>query len=153
VDIVVLIAVLAIALLGAELLLPTGGLLAVAGAVGLVAAGMLALGEDAAAADYVGPGLITLGALSLITFFVLTPKILRSQRDEPVRTGWEEMIGAEGEVRLPLDPVGQVFVDGALWRARTDGEAEIGLGSRVRVAAVDGLTLVVQPLSREGETG
>ena len=34
-----------------------------------------------------------------------------------MRTGWEELLGAEGDVRVPLDPVGQVFVQGALWRA------------------------------------
>ena len=38
-------------------------------------------------------------------------------RRQPARTGWEEMIGAVGEVRERLDPVGQIFVEGALWRA------------------------------------
>ena len=46
-------------------------------------------------------------------------------RREPVRTGWEEMVGADGEVRQPLRPVGQVFVEGALWRAElADGSGE-----------------------------
>ena len=85
-------------------------------------------------------------------FFVVTPKIIRAHRDEPVRTGWEEIVGAEGKVRIPLDPVGQVFIEGALWRARADGEAEIPLGSRVRVEAVDGLTLVVRPLASAADT-
>ncbi len=35
----------------------------------------------------------------------------------PTRTGWEEMVGAVGEVRDPLDPIGQIFVEGALWKA------------------------------------
>ncbi len=38
-------------------------------------------------------------------------------RGRPVASGREEMIGARGDVRQPLDPVGQVFVRGALWRA------------------------------------
>jgi membrane-bound serine protease (ClpP class) len=82
-------------------------------------------------------------------------------RRQPARTGWEEMIGAVGEVRDPLDPVGQVFVEGALWRAElapaardaaqrgavvdADGRA-LGRGSRVRVESVEGLTLRVRPL-------
>jgi membrane-bound serine protease (ClpP class) len=74
-------------------------------------------------------------------------KVLAAHRDEPVRTGWEEMIGSEGEVREPLDPSGQVFVEGALWEARTAGEDEIGLGTRVRVKSVDGLTLMVEPIA------
>ena len=64
-------------------------------------------------------------------------------------TGWEELMGAEGEVRVALDPVGQVFVQGALWRARlADGEEQVPVGARVRVREVDGLTLLVEPRCR-----
>jgi membrane-bound serine protease (ClpP class) len=72
-------------------------------------------------------------------------KALAAHRDEPVRTGSEELVGAVGEVRAPLDPEGQVFIQGALWRARAGGGTEIGPGTRVRVTAVDGLTLEVEP--------
>lgn len=148
VDLVILISALAAGLLVAELLLPTGGLLAIIGAAGFAAAGVVALGEDNEASDYIGPGLITLGVLSLITVFVITPKVLRAHRDEPVRTGWEEVVGSVGEVREPLDPSGQVFVGGALWQARlADDGSEVGVGNRVRVESVDGLTLVVRPVS------
>lgn len=147
-DLVILLSAVAAGLLVAELLLPTGGLLAIIGAAGFAAAGVVALGEDNEASDYIGPGLITLGVLSLITVFVITPKVLRAHRDEPVRTGWEEMVGSVGEVREPLDPSGQVFVGGALWQARlADDGSEIGVGNRVRVESVDGLTLVVRPVS------
>jgi membrane-bound serine protease (ClpP class) len=154
-DVVIIISAIAVALLLVELLLPTGGVLAVIGAAGLVAAGIVALGEDNDAADYVAPGLITLGVLSIISFFVVTPKILKAHRDEPVRTGWEELIGREAEVREPLDPEGQVWIEGALWRARVDdGAPPVGLGNRVLVESVDGLTLVVRPVeSGEPESG
>ena len=60
------------------------------------------------------------------------------------------MIGAIAEVREPLDPVGQVFVQGALWRALlVDGDRdrrELDRGSRVRVESVEGLTLHVSPV-------
>lgn len=146
-EIVIAIAVVAAALFLFELLLPTGGVLAVIGAAGLIAAGVLALGEDSSVSDYAGPGLITLGVLSIVTFFVITPKVIRAHRDEPIRTGWEELVGREAEVRAPLDPVGQIWVEGALWKARVgDGEPAIGIGTRVRIEAVDGLTLVVVPV-------
>ena len=45
-DAFVLIALVAVALLVAELLLPTGGVLAVLGALGLVGAGVVALESD-----------------------------------------------------------------------------------------------------------
>ena len=56
-------------------------------------------------------------------------------------------MGDLGEVREPLDPEGQVFVEGALWRARVaDRESRIDPGNRVRVKSVDGLTLEVEPV-------
>ena len=155
VEVVDIIAGIAVALLLIELLLPTGGVLALIGAAGLVAAGIVALGEDDSAADYIGPGLITLGVLSIVTLFIITPKIIRAHRDEPVRTGWEELIGRDAEVRDSLDPVGQVWIEGALWKARAaDGGAPITIGNRVRVESVDGLTLVVRPVeTRDLEKG
>jgi len=145
-DAFVVIALVGVALLTAELLLSTGGVLAVLGALGLVAGGVLALGADSDASDYIGPGLITLGVLSLVTFFFVSRKVLEAHRDEPVRTGSEELVGALAEARSPLEPTGQVWIEGALWRARlADGDGRVGLGDRVRVEAVEGLTLVVRP--------
>lgn len=145
-EVVYVIAGIAIAVMLAELLLPTGGVLAVIGAGGLVAAGIIALGDDSEIGDYVGPGLITLGVLSLVTSLIVGRKVLAAHRDEPIRTGWEELVGKDAEVRDPLDPVGQIWIEGALWRARiADGETDVGIGNRVRVESVDGLTLIVRP--------
>jgi membrane-bound serine protease (ClpP class) len=89
---------------------------------------------------------IVVGGVILAGFIVFASrKALAAHRDEPVRTGYEELVGAVGEVREPLDPEGQVFIQGALWRARASGADQIGLGNRVRVKAVDGLTLEVEP--------
>jgi membrane-bound serine protease (ClpP class) len=91
---------------------------------------------------------IVAGGVILAAFVVFASrKALAAQRDEPVRTGSEELVGAIGEVREPLDPDGQVFLNGALWRARsTDGE-RVELGNRVRVRSVDGLTLEVESVA------
>jgi membrane protein implicated in regulation of membrane protease activity len=59
------------------------------------------------------------------------------------------MIGAEGDVRMPLNPIGQVFLEGSLWRARASEENPIDVGNRVRVESVEGLTLEVRPLAGE----
>lgn len=152
-EIVAIIAAVAVLLLIVELALPTGGVLALIGAAGLVGAGVVALNQDSSASDYIGPGLITLGVLSIITFFVITPRIIRAHTDEPVRTGWEEMVGEIGEVRSTLNPDGQIWIDGALWRARLAGDdGRVEVGNRVRVESVDGLTLVVGPVSGRTET-
>ena len=75
-EIVYIIAGVPVGVMLAELLLPTGGVLAVIGAAGLVAAGVIALGEDSEVGDYVGPGLITIGVLSAVTTIVIGRKVL-----------------------------------------------------------------------------
>lgn len=141
-DAFAVVALIAVALLLSELLLPTGGLLAVIGALGLIGAGVLALESNEA--DWVGPALITAGILSAATAYVVGRKVLRAQTENPVGTGRETMLGAVVEARTTLDPEGQVWHDGALWRARlAEGAGPARPGDKVVVESVDGLTLTV----------
>jgi membrane-bound serine protease (ClpP class) len=151
-DFFIVLALIGAALLLTELLLPTGGVLAVLGAAGLVAGGVVALESGDDGTDVIGPALITLGVLSLVTFLVVARKVLAAHRDEPVRTGPEDLVGSLAEARSVLDPEGQVWIEGALWRARlADGNRPVQVGDRVTVDAVEGLTLVVRPASPPGQ--
>jgi membrane-bound serine protease (ClpP class) len=145
----VVIALIGLGLLLAELLLPTGGILAFLGIAGLTGAGIVALGSDSSAADYIGGALIALGVVSAISFYFITRKVLAAHRDPRVRSGTEEMIGSSAEARSSIDPDGRVWLAGTIWSARlAPGSEPIGLGDRVTVEAVDGLTLVVRPEPR-----
>lgn len=149
----VVIALVGFALLLAELLLPTGGVLAAVGCAGLIAGGIVALGSDSSAADYAGPGLITLGILSAVTFYFVARKVVAAHRNQPVRTGVEELIGATAEARSEIDPEGKAWLEGTLWAARlANGSGPARLGDRVTVETVDGLTLVVRPQSPSAQT-
>ena len=140
----VLLMVLATALIIAEAHLATGGLLGVAGIGALIASGLLLYDTDSDAFGVSPPIIVASGIVIGGFLLFVVQRVVAAHRDEPVRTGWEEMVGAEGVVRAPLDPDGQVFVEGALWRARAaDGETAIAVGNRVRVVSVDGLTLMV----------
>jgi len=141
---------LAIALLVVALLLfiaeahaPTT-ILGLLGVGALVGAGFAwrDAGHDVPVAAIVAGGVILAG---FVVF--ASRKALAAHRDEPVRTGSEELVGAVAEVREPLDPEGQVFLNGALWRARTTDGERVELGNRVRVRSVDGLTLEVEPVA------
>jgi membrane-bound serine protease (ClpP class) len=59
-----------------------------------------------------------------------------------VKMGPETLVGAVAQVVTPCAPLGQVRLQGELWRARCEEGAEPG--ERVRVRALDGLTLVVE---------
>ena len=79
--------------------------------------------------------------------WVVVHKALAARRSR-VRSGAEGLIGRVGEVRATPAPLGRVFLDGALWRARTwdSGEdgAELQCGDPIVVERVDGLTLTVR---------
>jgi membrane-bound serine protease (ClpP class) len=145
-DAAAVVAAIGVGLLVAELLLSTGGALAALGALGLIVGGVLALESDSSAADYVGPALIALGLLSLVAFYFVTRKVIEAHRDQPVRTGTEDLVGSLVEARSDLDPEGRVWAGGTIWSARLVGDrGAVRPGDRVRVDAVEGLTLVVHP--------
>lgn len=77
----------------------------------------------------------------LIVVF-LTTLSLRA-RGQRVTTGQEGMIGEIGVARTELAPSGKVFVHGELWNAVARGD--VAAGARVRVSAIDGLQLLVEP--------
>lgn len=67
-------------------------------------------------------------------------------RTRRVAVGTAALIGASALVTEDCRPIGWVRVGGELWRAEcADG---VSVGERVRVAAVQGLTLVVERLER-----
>jgi membrane-bound serine protease (ClpP class) len=63
-------------------------------------------------------------------------------RRRRARVGPETLIGATARVVAPCLPIGQVRLQGELWRARCEEGADVG--DEVRVLELDGLTLVVE---------
>jgi len=146
----ILLLVFGLAMIIAEAHLPTHGILGASGVAALIASGLLLYDTNTSAFEISPVVVVVVGVLLGGSLAFAVERAVRARR-QPKRTGWEEMIGAVGEVREPLDPVGQVFVQGALWRAQlTDGDSDrrdLERGSRVRVESVEGLTLHVSPLA------
>lgn len=66
-------------------------------------------------------------------------------------TGAEAMVGASGEALTDCVPVGQVKVQGQIWKGRCrDG---VSAGDAVTVVAIDGLTLEVVASARVDTDG
>jgi membrane-bound serine protease (ClpP class) len=55
------------------------------------------------------------------------------------------MVGEQGAALADIAPEGTVQVRGAPWRARTNRATPIMAGASVRVVAIDGLLLEVEP--------
>jgi membrane-bound serine protease (ClpP class) len=64
-------------------------------------------------------------------------------RRRRIQMGSETLIGASAEVISDCRPLGQVRVQGELWRAQCDSGA--APGETVRVVGREGLTLLVEP--------
>jgi membrane-bound serine protease (ClpP class) len=133
-------------LLVAEAHMPAGILGMAAGAALIVGATIVvaSLGGGAAIAAPVG---ISLGLIAGGWAVVVTRKATGARRAR-IQAGAESLCGRVGVVRRWSDPVGQVFLDGALWRARRehddlDGE-DLREGDSVVVERVTGLTLSVR---------
>jgi membrane-bound serine protease (ClpP class) len=145
----VLLLVVGVGMIIAEAHLPTHGILGASGVAALIASGLLLYDTNSSAFEVSPIVVVFVGLLLGGSLVAVADRAVRAQR-RPKRTGWEEMIGAIGEVREALDPVGQIFVEGALWRARLIDSSGVQRpperGSRVRVESVEGLTLHVSPV-------
>jgi membrane-bound serine protease (ClpP class) len=150
----IILLVAGIGLIIAEAHLATFGILGVIGVIALALSGLMLYDTDAEGFEVSAPLVIGVAVLLGGLLAIAVKKVVEARRN-PVWTGEEELPGAEGDVRVAIDPVGQVFVHGALWRAELANGAEAGPippGTRVRVESVDGLTLKVRTVPEVAET-
>lgn len=123
--------------------------LSIVGIVCLVGSGIWMFDRDSDPTSIVA---VTIGAVVLGLFMLFVEERAGQTMGSPLRYGPEELAGMDGDVRVPLRPEGQVFVDGGLWQARlADPEARLGVGEKVTVVEVKGLTLVVSPQSQTNQ--
>ncbi len=92
--------------------------------------------------------LVVIAAAALFEVLFATAGI-RYARRRRAQVGVQTLVGATAQVITPLSPLGQVKLDGVIWRARAEGGARPG--ESVRVLGVEGLTLEVEPAAGEGE--
>ena len=142
----VLLILFGVALLIAEIKVVSHGVLTAGGVVAMVL-GSFMLYEAPEVGFRVSWTVIlpTVGATAGLVVWAVSAGV-RAMMKSPV-TGTAGMIGRVVVARSALGPEGQVQVDGEIWRAVSEGEA-IPAGEKVRVTAVDGLTLKV---SRAGD--
>jgi membrane-bound ClpP family serine protease len=145
VEVGVALLLVGVALLVAEAHLP-GGILGAAGGIALATGAAFAIaGAGAGAAVVVAAVIAALGSAA-VWMLVATRKSLAARRLRAA-SGSEALSGRTGIVRSWAGEGGQVFVDGALWRARRnwpDDPEEISAGDAVVVERVSGLTLGVR---------
>jgi membrane-bound serine protease (ClpP class) len=145
VEIGVALVLVGVTLLVAEAHAP-GGVLGSLGAAALVGGLVLAVSAAGAATAVVLAAALAAALVSGVWLALATRKALAAGRLR-ASSGREALSGRAGVVRNWSNGAGQVFVDGALWRAKRsvmDEDEELVEGDTVVVERVSGLTLAVR---------
>jgi membrane-bound serine protease (ClpP class) len=143
----VVLVIVGAALMVAEAHVPSHGALGTGAAAALTAGVVLALSGAGAPGGAVAAAGVTVALAGLALAWLLLAKSLAARR-LAVRSGPRALVGRVATVRSVPAPVGQVQLDGALWRARLwdfEEGASVAEGSAVVVESLDGLTLTVRP--------
>jgi membrane-bound serine protease (ClpP class) len=133
-------------LLVAEAHLASYGLLGVAGVLALGAGGLIAISE-AGGSIVVGLAIFLPIAIGLVALMVVAGRKALALRRRRPHSGAAGLVGRVGIVRHVPAPVGDVLVEGELWRARNswpDEEPALCEGDHVVIEQVHGLTLAVR---------
>jgi membrane-bound ClpP family serine protease len=134
-------------LLVAEAYLGSFGMLGTAGSAAVIAGIVLTLLVSGGSFALVLAVTVPVAAAAVAVAVLATHKALSASRQR-ARCGSEGLIGQVAIVRLPLDPLGHVVVDGELWRARRSWAEEDdpppAEGEPMVVDGIQGLTLSVR---------
>ena len=143
-----LLVIFGLALLLLELKLPSFGVLGIGGTVSLLF-GSLMLTRQVPGVQ-VGYGVIVPAVLALAGIVLMLGRLAIVAQRAPSVTGLDALIGEQGRTLSAITPgnIGQVGVHGEIWRA-TSHDA-IDAGAPVRVAGVNGLTVIVEPVRSNG---
>jgi membrane-bound serine protease (ClpP class) len=107
-----------------------------------LAVGTVALFDDGLRASWLSLVFVVAGtALFMVAGM---PAMVRARFSTPT-IGREAIVGEMGTALADVNPEGTVEVKGAPWRARTNRATPIMAGASVRVVAIDGLLLEVEP--------
>jgi membrane-bound serine protease (ClpP class) len=135
-----------IALIVTELFTPAFGVLGIGGVVAFITGSIILYDTDVEGLRVSMPLLVTV-SIAAAGLFTATIVLALRQRERPVVTGREEMIGAVGEALGSFTGAGQVLAHGEVWSARS--ALPVAAGQRVRIRNIDGLILEIEPLEEE----
>ena len=85
--------------------------------------------------------------ISAATLYFTRPLVKKYINTRTVATNSDKLIGMEGIVTERIDNLaasGMVSIDGKIWTARSEGEKSFEVGSRVSVASIQGVKLMVE---------
>lgn len=134
------------ALMLAEAFAPSFGVLGVGGIIAFLVGGMFLFDDDIPGLTPPPSFLIGLALLSAALLLMIGTFAARARKLKVV-SGHEEMLGITGTVTSSTPAGCYASIHGESWRITAD--TPLATGDRVRVTALDGLTLKVEPATGE----
>jgi membrane-bound serine protease (ClpP class) len=124
-----------------ELKIMSHGLLSIAGIISLLIGSVMLINLPSSWLSLSWKSILAAVVLTSIFFLGVISYAVKAQLSK-VKTGREGLTGEIGTANSDIAPRGKVFVHGELWDAIS--EEPVAAGERVRVTAVDGMTLRVK---------
>lgn len=132
--------VLGIALMAAELAVPTFGVLGIGGLIALIVGSVMLFDTEVPGFGVPGQLIIGIGVASALAFAGVLWLALRA-RDKPVTTGRSELLEHPATAVEDFTGHGRVRIRGEVWQARSS--TPVVRGQVLQVLAIDGLVLRV----------
>jgi membrane-bound serine protease (ClpP class) len=140
----VVLMIFGVVLLGLEAWVSAHGLMGLSGVIAIAAGGLMLFrtpGEGVSPILVIGMSVVA----GTLLAFVATKVVEARHRPVTAGGGATTLVGHTAVVRTRLQPHGQVYLHGELWRAEAADGDDVAAGREVVVEAVDGLTLRVTP--------
>ena len=133
---------LGIALMIGEAFQPSFGILGIGGTVAFVFGSVILMDTDAPGFG-IDISVIATFAVSSALMFIFVIGMAIKARQRPVVSGLEELLGADATVMDDFEHQGRVSIHSEVWNAFSS--KPLRKGQQVRVTAINGLTLEVEP--------
>ena len=137
--------ILGVIFMVAELFAPSFGALGIGGIIAFVAGSVILFDTEGSEIQVAISIIIAVTIISAVFFLIVLRMVFTAHR-KPVVSGVDEMLGSIGQVLEDFEGSGRIHIHGEAWQVKS--KLPLKRGDQVRVTAIDGLVLSVEPIKR-----
>ena len=135
--------ILGVIFMVAELFAPSFGALGIGGIIAFVVGSIILFDTEGSEIQVAIPIIVAVSTVTSI-FFLIVLKMVFAAHRKPVVSGVDEMLGSIGQVLEDFEASGRIHIHGETWQVKS--KLPLNRGDQVRVTAIDGLILSVEPI-------
>ena len=135
--------ILGVIFMVAEFFAPSFGALGIGGIIAFVVGSIILFDTEGSELQVAIPIIVAVSTVTSI-FFLIVLKMVFAAHRKPVVSGVDEMLGSIGQVLEDFEASGRIHIHGETWQVKS--KLPLNRGDQVRVTAIDGLILSVEPI-------